>query len=88
MNNLWTTDLDTYITIMEEAIILAKQRGKKPGDNIEVEFFEIAKKKESMTKIKHLGATDMDKDLLLGNLREETHKKILDLTTKENENHI
>jgi hypothetical protein len=88
MNNLWTTDLDTYIKIMEEAIILAKQRGKKEGDNIEVEFFEIVQKQGLKDKINHLGTIEMDKDLLLGNLREETHKKILDLTTKENEKHI
>ena len=87
MNNLWTTDLNTYIKIMEEAITLAKQRGKKEGDNIEAEFFEIAQKQGLKEKINHLGATEMDKDMILGNLREETHKKILDLTTKENEKH-
>jgi hypothetical protein len=32
---------------------------------------------------KPLGATEMDKDLILGNLREETKLKILDLTKKE-----
>jgi hypothetical protein len=88
VNNIWVSDLDTYIKIMEEAIVLARQRGKKEGENIEVEFFEIVQKQGLKDKVNHLGATEMDKDLLLGNIREETHKKILDLTTKENENNI
>ena len=78
MNNLFMLDIDTYIEIMEEAIILGKERGKKEGDNLEIEFFEVAKKKGKLNNIKHLGQTEMEKDLLIGNLREEG-LKILDL---------
>ena len=74
MNNLWTTNLDDFIEIMEEAIKLGKERGKKKGDNLEAEFFEIAKKKNKMPK--HLGATEKDIDLLTGDLREEGLKII------------
>jgi len=82
-------DIDTYIEIMEEAIILGKERGKKEGENIEQEFFEIAAKLGKMEKIQHLGQTEMDKGLITGNLREEG-LKILDLDEekrrKEDEN--
>jgi hypothetical protein len=81
-------DIDTYIEIMEEAIKLGKERGKKKGDNIEVEFFEIAKKLGKLNNIKHLGQSEQDKDMIIGNLREEGIK-ILDLDEekrrKENE---
>lgn len=79
-------DIDTYLQLMEEAIVLGKERGKKEGDNLELEFLEIANKKGLVDKIKHLGQTEMDKDLILGNLREETKLKILDLTKKEDNN--
>ena len=71
MNNIWSISIDDYITIMEEAIILGKERGKVEGDNLETEFFEIAKKKGLTEQIKHLGTTDKDKDLLCGDMREE-----------------
>jgi hypothetical protein len=82
--NLWSLSLDDYIQIMEEAIILGRERGKKEGENLEVEFFEVAKKRG--IEIKHIAQTDMDKDLLIGNMREELKCKILDMTKKENEN--
>ena len=78
MNNLFMLDIDTYIEIMEEAIILGKERGKKEGENIEQEFFEIAAKLGKMEKIQHLGQTEMDKGLITGNLR-ENGIKIFDL---------
>ena len=81
MNNIWSINLDDYLTIMEEAILLGKERGKKEGDNLEIEFFAIAKKKGLLNKIKHIGQTEMDKDLLCGNLREEGIK-ILNLGEK------
>jgi len=88
MNNLFMLDIDTYIEIMEEAIKLGKERGKKEGENIEVEFFEIAAKKNKLDKIQHLGQTEMDKGLITGNLREKGIK-IIDLDEekrrKENE---
>jgi hypothetical protein len=81
MNNIWSMSLDDYIEIIEESILLGKERGKKEGDNLEAEFYEIAKKKGLLNKIKHLGQTKMDKDLLCGNLREEG-LKILNLGEK------
>jgi len=88
MNNIYLINPDDYIEIMEEAIKLGKERGKKEGDNIEQEFFEIAAKLGKMEKIQHLGQTEMDKGLITGNLREEG-LKILDLEEekrrKENE---
>jgi predicted ATP-grasp superfamily ATP-dependent carboligase len=78
MNNLFSMSISDYIEIMEEAIILGKERGKKEGDDLTQEFFEIAAKKNKLEKIKHLGQTEMDKGLIVGNLREEGIK-ILDL---------
>ena len=89
MNNLYLINPEDYLTIMEEAIKLGKKRGKKEGENIEQEFFEIAAKKNKLDKIKHLGQTEMDKGLITGNLR-ENGINILDLDEekrrKENEN--
>jgi len=89
MNNLYLINPEDYLTIMEEAIKLGKERGKKAGDNLEVEFFEVAEKLGKLNNIKHLGQTEMEKDLLIGNLREEGIK-IFDLDEekrrKENEN--
>jgi hypothetical protein len=76
MNNIFTMNIEDYLTIMEDAIILGKERGKKKGDNIEQEFAEIAQKKGLLNKIKHLGTTDKDMDLLCGDLREEGLKII------------
>jgi len=88
MNNLYLINPEDYLTIMEEAIKLGKERGKKAGDNLEVEFFEVAEKLGKLNNIKHLGQTEMEKDLLIGNLREEGIK-IFDLDEekrrKENE---
>jgi len=82
-------NIDTYIKIMEEAIKLGKERGKKEGDNIEQEFFEIAAKKNKLDKIQYLGQSEQDKGLITGNLREKGIK-IIDLDEekrrKENEN--
>jgi hypothetical protein len=76
MNNLWAISIEDFLTIMDEAIILGKERGKKEGDNVEKEFFEIAKKKGMLDKMKHLGKTEKDIDLLTGDLREEGFKII------------
>lgn len=80
MNNLWQISLDDYLEIMEEAIKLGKSKGKKEGDNLETEFFEIAKQKNKIPK--YLGSTKMDIDLLTGNLR-ENGLKILNLKEEE-----
>jgi len=80
MNHLWQISLDNYLEIMEEAIILGKERGKKEGDNLEEEFFEVAKKLNKIPK--HLGTTEKDMDLLTGDLR-ENGLKILNLKEEE-----
>jgi 20S proteasome alpha/beta subunit len=82
MNYLWQISLDDYLEIMEEAIKLGKERGKKEGDNLEAEFFEVAKKKGLTNKIKHLGTTEKDIDLLTGDLR-ENGLKILNMKEEE-----
>jgi hypothetical protein len=88
MNHIWTISIEDYLIIMEEAIILGTERGKVKGDNLEQEFFEIAEKKGLADKIKKLGTTEMTKDLIIGNIRDESSGKIkiLDLTNKENHN--
>jgi len=82
MNNIWQMSIDDYIKIMEEAIILGKERGKVEGENLEVEFFEIAKKKGMIHKIQYLGQTDKDIDLLTGDFR-ENGLKIINLQEEE-----
>jgi protein-tyrosine-phosphatase len=85
MNNIWTISIDDYIQIMEEAIVLGNSRGKKEGESIEQEFFEIANKRG--IKIQKLGATELNKE----ELKEQyklAGKKILDLTKKENKDAI
>jgi predicted nucleic acid-binding Zn-ribbon protein len=72
MNEVWTTDIETMLHIYE----LAKAHGKKPDENIQDEFDTIRKLYPG--KFTSLGITDMDKDLIVGNLREEG-KKILNL---------
>jgi hypothetical protein len=82
MNNIWLISIDDYITIMEEAIILGKERGKKEGDNPDKEFFEIAEKKGMLNKVKKLGATELNKE----ELKEQYKMKglnILDLTKED-----
>lgn len=61
---LWTIDINTYMDIVH----LAKKHGKKTGDNMQSEFEEVLKTKKD--KIKLLGITETDIDLLTGNLRE------------------
>ena len=65
MKHAWSMDIDTYLEIIE----LGLKHGKKPGDSLQEEFEEVLKKKKG--KIKYLGATNKDIDLLTGNLREE-----------------
>jgi len=86
MNNLFTMSISDYIEIMEEAIILGKERGKKEGDDLTQEFFEIAAKKNKLEKIKHLGQTEKDIDLLSGDLRENGLKvfNIKEIERKKN----
>jgi len=76
-NKIFWTDSETYLKITE----LAKQHGKQQGESMQEEFDEMQKMYPE--KFNFLGTTDMDKDLLLGNLREETKLKILDLTQEK-----
>ena len=61
---IWTIDMNTYMDIVH----LAKKHGKKAGDSMQQEFKEVLKIKKD--KIKLLGTTDLDIDLLTENLRE------------------
>jgi len=78
---MYMIDVDTMIKVYE----LAKAHGKIAGENIQDEFDEI--KTMYPEKFKFMAITNMDNDLLLGNLREELpNKKILDMTNKETKN--
>lgn len=76
MNKMFMMSLDIYL----EAIELAHKNGKVAGDSIAEELLEIMKKYKD--KVTYLGETEKDKDLIVGNLREEG-LKILDLDEKE-----
>ena len=73
---IWNITIDDYI----EAYELAKSRGKKAGDSLEVEFLEIMKKKGK----KPLGKTDKyaDVDMLTGELRDKG-LRVLNLKEEE-----
>lgn len=75
-NYVWTTDVITMTEVYELAI----KHGKKEGESIEDEFFEVMKKKKD--KFKCLGTTDKDSDLLTGDLR-EAGLKVLNLNEIE-----
>jgi hypothetical protein len=85
MNNIWMLNISDFLIIYEETIILGKERGKKEGDNLEEEFFEVAKKKGLIDNIKHIGQSNKDIDLLTGDLREEG-LKILNLNELKRQN--
>jgi hypothetical protein len=75
LNIVWMANAQTILEVIE----LAKANGKKAGESMEAEVIEIWKKyKDQPEKIQILGLTEQDKDMLLGNLREEG-LKILDL---------
>lgn len=80
---LYMTDVSTMIEVYE----LAKERGKKSGDNIQAEFIEIMSKKQDKFKI--LGTTDKDIDMLTGELRDRKmnvlNLKEIDRRQKNNE---
>lgn len=81
--NAFTMDLDTYL----EIVSLAQKNGKKPGDSMTEELNIIIKQKSE--NIKFLGETDMDVDMLTGELRSNNPKnKILNLNelTRQMEN--
>lgn len=73
LNNIFITDIETILEVYE----LAKSHGKKEGDNVQAEFNEVIKRHPE--KFGYLGATEMDKDLLGGNLR-ESGLKIINLS--------
>ena len=75
----WLSDLGTYL----EAVKLAKQHGKKAGDNISDELMEVMKKNPK--KFHMLGTTDMDLDMICGNLREQG-LKIFNIKEAERKN--
>lgn len=77
MNYIWNLNIDQYIEVYE----LAKANGKKPGDSMEDEFLIVMNKHN----LKPIAETNYDKDLLLGNLREEGLKiATLDDLNKQN----
>jgi len=65
---LFIMNISDYLEICE----LALKNGKKAGESMHEEFLEIMNKKKD--KIKFLGITEKDKDLLTGEFREEGYK--------------
>jgi len=63
--SLFVVDVDACIEIIE----LATKNEKKQGDHMQEEFDIILKK--SPEKFTYIGNTDLDCDLLVGNLREK-----------------
>lgn len=49
---VWMTDIDTILKVYD----LAKSRGKKAGDNIQQEFFEVMEQSDSHIGL--IGKTD------------------------------
>lgn len=60
------------LEVYEEAVKRALKNGKKTGESIEEEFFEVMKEKKIAGTI--IGSTDKDIDLLTGDLRESGFK--------------
>ena len=65
LNHAFIMDAKIYLEICN----LAQKHGKKEKDSMQEEFDEVLKKKRN--KIKYIGSTNMDIDLLTGNLREK-----------------
>ena len=64
-NKVYEMTIEDYCDIID----LAMKHGKKAGDSMQEELEEIMEKKQG--KIKFLGETNKDIDLLTGDLREE-----------------
>jgi hypothetical protein len=66
----WLTDAETILKVYE----LARKRGKKTGDNIQQEFFEVIRK--ANTKATPLGSADSENlDALMERLRKEVKRR-------------
>lgn len=74
MKFIYSLPSDKFLEIYEEAIKLAKERGREVGSDIGDIFFEIVEKKGITAE--YLGKTDKDIDLLTGDLREQMLKLI------------
>ena len=72
----WLITLDDYIKIRELAI----KNGKKPGESMQEEFKQYIK--ERPERIKLIGISNKDIDMLTGDLREKG-KKILNMKELE-----
>jgi hypothetical protein len=73
-NVVWTANINDIIEIYEEAVKLARERGKKPGDSINQEVVELLAKRKK--NLQCLGTTNKDMDMLTGDLREAGFKVI------------
>lgn len=70
---VWSLDLELVIEAME----LAQANGKKKGDSFEDELMEVIKArfdKGDYKSAKVLGSTDLDSDMLTGELRDRGMK--------------
>lgn len=68
---MYSMSVDVLLQCYEDAVKLARSRGKKPGEDFGKELFEIAKQKGLIKDIECIGTTNKDADLLTGDLREK-----------------
>lgn len=82
-NLVFKLDITTYL----EIVSLAQKNGKKPGDSMAEEMAQIIEQKRE--GIQFLGTIDQDKDMLVGNLRENGLKvlNLDELNQKESKKH-
>jgi hypothetical protein len=76
MSYAYSISAEDLLKIYPEAVVLAKEHGKKEGDDFGEEMFIIAKKYG--INIDPIGCTEKDASLLTGDLREEG-KKVINL---------
>jgi len=79
MNNIRIVDLGMYLEVVELALL----HGKQEGEDMTAELEEIAKKYPD--KVKFLGESNLDVDMITGNLRENGYK-ILNMKEIERRN--
>ena len=68
MNNMHIVDLVMYLEVVELALL----HGKHEGEDMTAELEEVSRKYTD--KIKFIGTTDMDADMMTGNMRENGYK--------------
>ena len=81
MKNAFILDADVLLQCWDDAIQLAKERGKSEGEDFGEELFAVARRKGLIDKIKCLGQCE-DSDMLCGELRDKGIK-VISLTEEQ-----